>query len=308
MSATAAKMHLEAVLGARIGDLMSDENGRAGLIRFRAEALPALHLTGNGRPGLEVRNAAAAQLLVNLRLQPQVHHKPTVLASQVAALAPDRPADQTREQLEQLVGDSILDRWHVVVCRETGNWLAFSPAADEIRSFAALNLNCPHCGRPVGEEQTDLVYRLGDEAQAYLSDNRWVCDLVETALRKLGVESVAVQPGAGAVDGAAWYYGSVVLFRATDAAATAAEVAALEEAATGLETQGWPVYALAISNTPAPAETRGRVSVVGGLAALDTVFEEVLTDARSRLLGALLPAQFHPIIVPLAELLPTAGS
>ncbi|HEY3248315.1 MAG TPA: hypothetical protein VGK88_08515 [bacterium] len=308
MSATAAKMHLEAVLGVRIGDLVTDENGRGGLAKFRAEALPALHLTGNGRQGLEVRNAGAAQLLLSLRRQPQVHHKPTVLASQAGSLAPDHPSDQTREQLEQLVTDGVLERWHVVLCRETGNWLAFSPSADEPRSFLALNLNCPHCGRPVGEEQVDLAYRLGDDVQAYFSDNRWMCDLIETTLRRLGVEAVAIHPGAGAVDGAAWYYGSVLLFRATESPATAAELAALEDAAAGLETQGWPVYALAVSNTPAPPETRGRVMVIGGLTALDGVMEEVLADGRARLLRSLLPTQLRPIVIPLSELLPTSSA
>ncbi|HEV8352794.1 MAG TPA: hypothetical protein VGR24_01210 [bacterium] len=306
MSATAAKMHLEAVLGGRIGDMMVDENGRAGLVRFRAEALPALHLAGNGRSGVEVRNPAAAQLLISLRRQPQVHQKATVLASQVAALAPDRPADQTREQLEQLVGDGILDRWHVVVCRESGQWLAFSPTAEEARSFLALHLNCPHCGRSVGEEQVDTAYRLGTEVEAYLSDNRWICDLVETSLRKMGVESVAFHPGAGAADGAAWYYGSVLLFRATDAAPTAADVDALDAAAAALEAQGWHVDALGVSNTPAPPETRGRVTVIGGLSTLDTVFEDILADSRRRLLASLLPAQLQPVVVPLAALLPAS--
>ncbi len=308
MSATAAKMHLEAVLGGRIGDLVADENGRGGLVRFRTEALPALHLTGNGRPGLEVRSPGAAQLLMSLRRQPQIQRKPTVLSSQAAALAPDRTAEQTREQLEQLVGDGALERWHVVVCRETGNWLAFSPTADEPRSFLALNLNCPHCGRPVGEEQVDLAYRLGEDVQAYLSDNRWICDLIETALRKMGVESVAFQPGAGAVDGAAWYYGSVLLFRATDAPATAAELSAFDDAAAGLESQGWPVHALAVSNTPSGTETRGRVTVIGGLAALDTVFDDVLTEGRNRLLRSLLPAELRPIVLPVSELLPAPSA
>ncbi|MGH2348106.1 MAG: hypothetical protein ACRDFT_01415 [bacterium] len=307
MSATAVKMHLEAVLGGRIGDMVVDENGRAGLVRFRTDALPALHLAGNGHSGVEVRNAAAAQLLISLRRQPQIHQKATVLASQVAALAPDRPADQTREQLEQLVGDGILDRWHVVVCRETGQWLAFSPTAEEARSFLALHLNCPHCGRTVGEEQVDLAYRLGTEMEAYLSDNRWICDLVETSLRKMGVESVAFHPGAGSADGAAWYYGSVLLFRATDAGPTAADIDALDAAAATLETQGWHVYALAVSNTPAPPETRGRVTAIGGLSTLDTVFEDVLADARRRLLEGLLPAELRPVVVPLAALLPTKG-
>ena len=57
-------------------------------------------------------------------------------------------------------------------------------------------IECPHCGRRVSEEQTETAYRLGERVQAYVTDNRWMCDLIEASLRRLGVE--AVEPRAKA--------------------------------------------------------------------------------------------------------------
>lgn len=302
---TAVKMHLEAALGSRISDVMSDENGRASLSRFRRDVLPALRLVGEDRQAFEFRNPGTAQLLMALRHQPAFRGRPTVLSSQVAALAPDRPAEQTREGLDQLAADGALERWHVVICKEGGQWLAVSPNAEEIKAFVASNVTCPHCGKRVTEEQPDVIYRMGDTVQAYLVDNRWMCDLVETALRRLGVEAVSVQPGAGPVDGAACYHGAVLLFRVKDGGATAADGAPLREEARRLEGEGWRAFPILVSEQPSSDGPHNGITVVDGLAALDATLEGVLLAARQANLETLLPPLLHPVAIPLADLLPT---
>ncbi len=303
MAATAVKMHLEAILGTRISELIVDENGRISLTKFRQEVLGTLGFTGDGMSGTDARPLNPTPILMALRLQPVIQGAPTVLGSQLATLAPDRPADQTREALDQLVADGLIARWHVVVCREHGQWLAVSPTADEVRAFSALSLSCPHCGKRVSEEQSDVAYRLGSQVAEYLSDNRWICQLIESPLRKQGVEAVVMEPGKGGVDGAACYHSAVLLFRAKDGAATARDVIELKALARRLEGDGWRVYPVLVTTAASDVKTDG-VTVVDNLNRLDVSLDHVLTDVRERSLNTLLPGVLRPAAVLLADLLP----
>lgn len=309
MAATAVKMHLEAILGTRISDLVADENGRVSLTKFRQEVLATLGFTGDGAPAREVRPPGATQLLMALRHQPVVRGAPTVLGSQLATLAPDRPAEQTRDTLEHLLASGAVVRWHVVVCREHGQWLTFSPSQDEVKAFVSLSVSCPHCGKKVSEEQPDVAYRLGDEVQGYLSDNRWVCDLIETPLRRQGVEAVVMEPGKGSVDGVACYHSAVLLFRAKDGPAASDDLSGLKAEARRLESDGWRVYPMLISTAAAAEVVRGDgVTVVDNLTSLESSLESLLRDVRERNLNNLLPGLLRPAAVALADLLPLDGS
>ncbi|HXF83109.1 MAG TPA: hypothetical protein VNN19_10195 [bacterium] len=300
---TALKVHLEAILG-KLGDQIADDRARAAVTRFRRDVLPMLHLTGNGDRARPSRPALASQVLRAMRHQPVVRGRPTVLISQAGPLAPDRPLQQIREALEQLVADGALERWHVVVCREQGVWLGSSPSAEEMRAFTALGMECPHCGRPVREELADVAYRLGEGAPVD-SGNRWICELVESALRRHGAESVAIQPGGADVDGAACYRGALILFRAKDDPVDIGDLMRLEEQGRRLEGDGWRVFPLLIADRAIGLDTSGvGVTVVEGLAALDDVIERVLKAARRALLDNLLPAWLRPGGIALAELFP----
>lgn len=304
LAGTALKVHLEAVVG-RLDELIADERGRSHLTRFRRDVVPALHLGGDGERAPEIRSVLAAQLLRALRHRPVVRGRPTVLASQVSALLPDRPAEQVREVLEQLVGERAIERWHTVLCRESGQWLGSSSSAEEMRTFLSLAMDCPHCGRRVSEEQADVAYRLGESAQTYLDGNRWMCDLIETALRRMGVEAVAVQPGAGDVDGAACYQDSLILFRATDDPVNPGDMTRLQEQGRRLEDEGWRVFPLFVTDRPIGLDAAdGAVTVVEGMSALDHALERILRAAREAGLFALLPAVLRPAGVPIIELLP----
>jgi len=298
----ALKVHLEVVLGK--GDLEMEERGRALLVRFRRDVLPALRLAGNGEPAREMRSPVTAQVLRAMRHQPVVRGRPTVLVSQSAQLAPDRTADQIRDALEQLTGEGLLERWHVVLCREKGIWLGSSTNPDEIRAFVSLMMDCPHCGRRISDEQADVAYRLG--ARAPVSDNRWMCDLVETALRRLGVEAVAVHPTGGSdVDGAACYHGAVILFRAKDDPVDIGDLMRLQEQGRRLQSEGWRVFSLLVADRPLGLDARGiGVTVVEGVAALDGTLEQLLKTARDASLDTLLPETLRPAGVPLADLMP----
>lgn len=302
-AATAVKMHLEHAMGGKLKDLITDENGRASLTRFRRDVLPALGLLGDGRPSLRAPNGAA--LLKVLRGQPAIRGKPTVLASQISALSQDRPVEQTRDALEQLAADGVIERWHVVLCREGSHWLAVSDSPDEIKAFVATKVACPHCGRRVSEEKSDVAYCMSEDGQSYLSQKRWLCDLVETTLRRLGVEAVTVQPGGPVLDGAACYQGSVLLFRAREGVQSAADAKAVRDQARTLDSQGWRVQTILVTDQPFPAEGKKTgITVVEGVGALEQVLAEALNAARMANLQTLLPPVLHPISVSVAELLP----
>lgn len=305
MATTAVKMHLEQALDAKLKDLITDENGRASLARFRGEALPALGLLGEGKPSLRVPNGAA--LLKVLRGQPAVRGKPTVLASQISALSLDRSVEQTRDALEQLVADGVVERWHVVMCRENSHWLAVSESPDEIKAFVATKVACPHCGRRVSDEKSDTAYRMSENGQSYLSQNRWLCDLVETTLRRLGVEAVTVQPGGQALDGAACYHGSVLVFRAREGKQSAADAKAVRDQAQTLESQGWRTHAILVTDQPLPDDVKKTgITIVEGVGALEQVLTEILNGARMANLQTLLPPVLHPVSVSVTDLLPSA--
>jgi hypothetical protein len=303
-AATAVKMHLEQAMGGKLKDLITDENGRAGIARFRREVLPALGLLGDGQPSLRVPNGAA--LLKALRGQPAVRGKPTVLASQISALSLDRPVEQTRDALEQLVTDGIVERWHVVLCRDSNHWLAVTESPDEIKAFIASKVACPHCGRRVSDEKSDTAYRMSEDGQSYLSKNRWLCDLVETTLRRLGVDAVTVQPGGQTLDGAACYHGSVLVFRAREGKQSAAEAKALRDQARTLDSQGWRAHPVLVTDQPLTDDVKKTgIIVVEGVGALEQVLAEVLNAARIANLQTLLPPILHPVSVSVADLLPS---
>lgn len=301
----ALRLHLETALGGRLTEQTVADQTRALLARFRKDVLPSLRLTDNGARAAEVRSALAAQVLRALARQPVVRGRPTVLASQAATLAPDRPAEQVREALEQLVGDGYAERWHVVVCREKGAWLGSSPSVDEMRTFAALAIECPACGRRVRDEQADVAYRLGERAPAE-RDTRWLCDLVEQALRRRGADSVAVHHGGDRdVDGAACYQGAVILFRVKDDPVDIGDLMRLQEEGRRLESDGWRVFPLLVAERPLGLDTSGTgVTVIEGVDSLEPALEQLLKAAGQASLASLLPKAVRPGGVPLADLLP----
>ena len=306
MVGTAFKLHLESILATKMDDLIADEGGRASLDRFRRDVVPALQLAGNGERVAEIRNPLGAQLLRAMRHQPTVRGRPTLLGSQLATLAPERSVDQTRDAMEQLVAEGALERWHIVLCREAGQWLTSTPNAEEMRKFVALNLECPHCGRRVSDEPMETAYRLGEHAQAYVSDNRWMCDLIEAGLRRLGVEAVAVRPGLGPVDGAACYQGTLILFRARENGVDASDIVQLRARAKQFEGEGWRVSPLLVADRSVPQEGRDMgVTVVEGISTLDAALEQTLQAARDATVETLLPRSLRLPPVPFADLLPS---
>src|SRR2546422_113555 len=148
------------------------------------------------------------------RRQPAFRGRPTALGSQLSTLLPDKPSDQAREAMERLVSSKIVERWHVVICRQGGQWLAVAPGLDEIKSFIGSSVACPHCGTRMGEEIQEVAYRLTEAADAQLADNRPLCELLDAALRRAGAEAVVIDPGRGAIDGAAFFPGTVLAFLA----------------------------------------------------------------------------------------------
>lgn len=207
--------------------------------------------------------------------------------------------------MEQLVAEGVLERWHVVLCRETAQWLTSTPSSEEMRKFVALNLECPHCGRRVSEEQTETAYRLGEHVQAYVSDNRWMCDLIEASLRRFGVEAVAVRPGSGPVDGAACYQGTLLLFRAKENGVDASDLVQLRAKAKQFEGEGWRVSPILVADRAIPPEGREMgVVIVESMSALDAALEQTLRAARDATVETLLPAAVRLAAVPLADLLP----
>ena len=303
VAATAVKMHLEQAMGGKLKDLITDENGRTGLTRFRRDVLPALGLLGDGRPSLRVPDGAA--LLKLLRGQPAIRGKPTVLASQISALKLDRSVEQMREALEQLAADGVVERWYVVLCSEGSHWLAVSESPDEIKAYVATKVACPHCGRRVSEEKSDTAYRMSENGQSYLSQNRWLCDLVETTLRRLGVDAVTVQPGGQALDGAACYHGLVLVFRAREGKQSAADAKAVRDQAQTLESQGWRTHAILVTDQPLSDDVKKTgITIVEGVSTLEPVLTEVLRAARMTNLQTLLPAIFHPVSVSVTDLIP----
>lgn len=253
--ATATKLHLEAVVGGHISELLANGGDRDGLDRFRREVVPALKLATGGII-VGSNDGTSMQIMMALRRQPVFRGRPTALASQMAALLPDTPAEQAREAMDRLVSSGIVERWHVVRCKQGNQWLAVAPGSEALKSFIASDVACPHCGTRVRDELQDVAYRLTELANAKMSDNRSICELFEAALRRAGVEAAVVDPGRGAVDGAAFYHGAVILFRGLTGAATAADAAKLLEQARSVEQSGWRVVPLLVSDQPASADVR----------------------------------------------------
>src|SRR3989442_76798 len=120
--------------------------------------------------------------------------RPTALGSQLTTLLPDKPTEQAREAMERLVSSGIVERWHVVICRMGGQWLAVAQGPDEIKSLIGSNVACPHCGVRMGEEIQEVAYRLTEAADAQFADNRPLCELLDAALRRARPEAGRLHP------------------------------------------------------------------------------------------------------------------
>ncbi len=299
---TATKMHVEAILGGSIDEIAASGDERDQVSRFRREVVSALNLAAAGGLVVGIRDGAPMQVMVALRRQPAFRGRPTALGSQIATLLPDKPA-QAREAVEKLVSSGLVERLHVVVCRQGGQWLAVAPGGEEIRSFVGSNVTCPHCGTRVSEELQDVAYRLTDAADAQLADNRPLCELLEAALRRAGAEAVAIDPGRGEVDGAAYYHGTALLFRARSAAKSG-DAAKLLEQAQRLERQGWPVVALLVTDQTSADLRQNGLFVVDNVTRLDGALEEILHTVREHHALRLLPQIVRPLAVAVADLLP----
>ncbi len=298
---TATRLHLDGAVGERLQEAAGEPE--TPLERFRREVLTALRLTPDGGPAPLPQDPASEQVLAALRRQPVFRGRPAVLASRAPALAGERPAEAVREILERLVAAEVVDRWHVVVCRQGGQWLAASPRAEEIAAYASLDVLCPHCGARVGDEEQDAAYLLKDTALRP-PDRQAAVRLVESALRRAGADEVAVHPGGGPVDGAACFSGTVVLFRVREGAPGTEDLAGLQEAAEQIARRGWPVVPVLVCDQPAPPEVReAGIVVVDTLSGLDGALDPVVHRAREHGVAALLSPELL-IRIPLADLLP----
>ena len=303
--ATATKMHLEAAVGGHLSELLPAVADREGPDRFRREVVPALHLTASGGLVIGLRDGAPMQVMLALRRQPAFRGRPTALGSQLTTLLPDKPTEQAREAMERLVSSGIVERWHVVICRTGGQWLAVAQGLDEIKSLIGSNVACPHCGVRMGEEIQEVAYRLTEAADAQFADNRPLCELLDAALRRAGAEAVVIDPGRGTVDGAALYHGTVLVFRARSGAPSAEEAAQLLEQSRHVEQQGWRVVSMLVCDQPAPADLRqSGVFVVDNVSRLDAALEEILSKVREQQTSALLPPVLRPLAISVADLLP----
>jgi N-acetylmuramoyl-L-alanine amidase len=300
---TATKMHIEAITGGSIDEIGAGGDERDSVSRFRREVIPALNLAVAGGHVAGGRDGAPMQMIVALRRQPAFRGRPTALGSQIGTLLPDKATAQAREAAERLVSAGLVERIHVIVCRQGGQWLAIAPSGEELRSLVEANVSCPHCGTRMGEELQDVAYRLTEAADAQLAENRPVCELLETALRRAGAAAVVIDPGHGDVDGAAYYHGTVLVFRAR-AAATADDVAKLLEQAKKLEPKGWPVISLLVTELSAQDLRQNGLFVVDNLARLDAALEEILRTVREHHALRLLPQILRPLAIPVADLLP----
>ncbi|MDQ7819626.1 MAG: hypothetical protein QN173_03575 [Armatimonadota bacterium] len=297
---TATRLHLDGAVEGRLVEAPAE--GEPVAERFRRDVLTALRLTPNGGMISLPRDPVSEQVLAALRRQPAFRGRPAVLASRAPSLLNDRPPETVRETLERLVAVGAVDRWHVVICRQGGQWLAASPRANEIATYASLDVLCPHCGARVGDEERDTAYLL-TEVALHPPDRQAVVGLVESALRRAGAEEVAVHAGGGPVDGAACLGGTVVVFRVREGMPDPADVAGLQDAAARLTHQGWPVVPVLVCDQPVPPEVReAGVVVVDTLSGLDGALEPVIHRAREHRLAALLPPDVL-IRIPVADLL-----
>src|SRR2546427_8814112 len=106
------------------------------------------------------------------------------------------------------------------------------------------------------EELEERGCRMTAAEDNQLADNRPLCELLDAALRRAGAEAVVIDPGRGAIDGAAFYRGTVLVFRARQGAPSAEETAQLLEQAHVVQQQGRRVGSLLVFDPPAPAGLR----------------------------------------------------
>jgi hypothetical protein len=308
---TAAKLALDAGGGAAKAE--AGDGGRSG--RFRPEWAPALGWAANdihpAAPGAP-RPFASTQALIALQGAPALLGRPSVLRSKLDKSTDTEARGDGRMPpaavLDALTTDGLVERSFVLMCRETGQIVGVGQDAAEVRAARQLSLRCPHCRHALSDERQDVLYSLSASGEEFIKSARWLRDAVEASLRRRRCDAVLPANGPkSAVDGAACYQDTVLLFCLRDGAPADGDIRSLRQAAHDL-TKAAPdvsVRGVVVTAQPqpaprSPADEDGQVpcaflhvsAIDDGL---DELLEELKRETLARLTGGVLESpRFDP--------------
>ncbi|HEX4836222.1 MAG TPA: hypothetical protein VFW01_07800 [bacterium] len=268
-----------------------NDNGRASERRFRQEWVRAFGLVRDEGYGPDssssLRQATKVQVLLALQETPPVLGRPGLMRSRIDKEEKSRIPDPAI--LDGLVAEGLVEKAHILVCRQTGQVVGVGKDVSEVRAAMRLSLRCPHCQSPLGEEIQDVLYSLTELGDEFLRSTSLILGALDAALRKNGCGEVVLGDGLPEqlVDAAACYQDAVLLFRVSEAAPRRADVQALQRTmkefmATESEVTVLGAYVAAGSDpeTAAAANDPHAPCMVLEISDLETGVDRLLEDIR----------------------------
>ena len=131
-------------------------------------------------------------------------------------------ADRIKTTLDYFSGQEyrLVERKYAIICRQANEIIFLMRTRDDIES--AKSLECPKCGRPIGQEDVNAHYGITEGLRALLDNSRWMPLLVRDALVRAGVPirdiEIEVKYGQDEIDVMAFYKGRVLICELKDRA------------------------------------------------------------------------------------------
>lgn len=120
---------------------------------------------------------------------------------------------------DSLITAGVLERDVVIVCNTTREQIARVPDKATLKDLARVRLRCA-CGRPIEEEQPEMLYTITDIGRVLLDKSRWMSVLVQNELTTLGVPTddiiLECQIGSDEIDCIAQISGEIAIFELKD--------------------------------------------------------------------------------------------
>ena len=129
--------------------------------------------------------------------------------------------DKERKLLDFLVGQELLKKELIVICKETGQWWNITiPSIEKLKEIEELNLTCASCGSKISDEKIDELYKITDRAKQLVSGSKWMIGKVVNELIKYNVREndiyVNITLNGEEIDIICFYLANILVFELKD--------------------------------------------------------------------------------------------
>ena len=129
--------------------------------------------------------------------------------------------ERKRKIMNFLVGQGLLNKELIVICKETGQWWNVTiPSIEKLKEIEKLDLTCTTCGSKISDEKIDELFKISEIGKKLVSGSYWMVGKVVNELLKYNVKEkdvfVNITINGEEIDIILLYLGEIVVFELKD--------------------------------------------------------------------------------------------